>query len=94
MFLKNIMRIMTCEPEVARHFGRRRKRSKRRAGAATGLSLPCCAVLLRLGWLGEDKPRLAGDCLEKPLPHRLLFSKIRIAVNFFSSMGQTSQEPK
>lgn len=72
MFLKNIWRIMTCEPEVARHFERRRKSSKRKA-AATGLFLPCCAVLLRLGHLGEEKPRLAGDCLEKPLLHSLLF---------------------
>lgn len=46
---------------------------KRRAGAATGLSLPRCAVLARPGQFGEEKPRLAGDYLEEPLLHHLLF---------------------
>lgn len=78
MFLKNII---NCEPEVARHFGRRRRR-RRRAGAAIGLSLPCCAVLLRLGQLREEKPRLAGDCLEEPLLHRLLFKKSGLLLIF------------
>lgn len=85
MVLKNILRIMTCGPEVARHFGRRMRR-KRKAGAATGLCLPCCAVLVRLDWLGEEKPRLAGDCLEKPLLHRLLFLKSQDHCSLFLAL--------
>lgn len=55
-FFKNGLRIMSCGPDLARCFGRRR-----RSAAAHG-AVPCwrCTVLPRPGLHGEKKPRLAS----------------------------------